>query len=158
SRGEDVQEPAKPGYLLLGEEVWSETNEDLLPDTWFNISRRGRSIKRQFREFLPQRLLIEPNGDVCAQPTATTTTAWFVPMPFLTSLCCGVVCPRRDKDASPKRARRSSEGRSTATPLLSVTAIDAMRRTDLPENAQKLLSFTDNRQDASLQAGHFNDF
>ena len=24
--------------------------------------------------------------------------------------------------------------------------------------AQKLLSFTDNRQDASLQAGHFNDF
>lgn len=33
-----------------------------------------------------------------------------------------------------------------------------MRRTDLPEQAQKLLSFTDNRQDASLQAGHFNDF
>ena len=26
------------------------------------------------------------------------------------------------------------------------------------EKAQKLLSFTDNRQDASLQAGHFNDF
>jgi hypothetical protein len=24
--------------------------------------------------------------------------------------------------------------------------------------ARKLLSFTDNRQDASLQAGHFNDF
>jgi hypothetical protein len=24
--------------------------------------------------------------------------------------------------------------------------------------AQKLMSFTDNRQDASLQAGHFNDF
>ena len=23
---------------------------------------------------------------------------------------------------------------------------------------QKLMSFTDNRQDASLQAGHFNDF
>src|SRR5690606_9153769 len=28
----------------------------------------------------------------------------------------------------------------------------------LPEHARKLLSFTDNRQDASLQAGHFNDF
>ena len=26
------------------------------------------------------------------------------------------------------------------------------------ERAKKLLSFTDNRQDASLQAGHFNDF
>ena len=28
----------------------------------------------------------------------------------------------------------------------------------LAEKARKLLSFTDNRQDASLQAGHFNDF
>ena len=28
----------------------------------------------------------------------------------------------------------------------------------MPEHARKLLSFTDNRQDASLQAGHFNDF
>ena len=27
-----------------------------------------------------------------------------------------------------------------------------------PPEARKLLSFTDNRQDASLQAGHFNDF
>ena len=33
-----------------------------------------------------------------------------------------------------------------------------MRRSDLAPSAQKLLSFTDNRQDASLQAGHFNDF
>ena len=29
---------------------------------------------------------------------------------------------------------------------------------DLVATARKLLSFTDNRQDASLQAGHFNDF
>ena len=29
---------------------------------------------------------------------------------------------------------------------------------DLIPRARKLLSFTDNRQDASLQAGHFNDF
>jgi hypothetical protein len=29
---------------------------------------------------------------------------------------------------------------------------------ELPDDAKKLLGFTDNRQDASLQAGHFNDF
>jgi len=29
---------------------------------------------------------------------------------------------------------------------------------ELLPKARKLLSFTDNRQDASLQAGHFNDF
>jgi hypothetical protein len=32
------------------------------------------------------------------------------------------------------------------------------RDASLQEHAKKLLSFTDNRQDASLQAGHFNDF
>ena len=32
------------------------------------------------------------------------------------------------------------------------------RDSSLPEEAKKLLGFTDNRQDASLQAGHFNDF
>src|SRR5690606_27167081 len=30
--------------------------------------------------------------------------------------------------------------------------------TDLADEARKLLGFTDNRQDAALQAGHFNDF
>ena len=33
-----------------------------------------------------------------------------------------------------------------------------MRASSLDVRARKLLSFTDNRQDASLQAGHFNDF
>ena len=28
----------------------------------------------------------------------------------------------------------------------------------LDDDARKFLAFTDNRQDASLQAGHFNDF
>ena len=30
--------------------------------------------------------------------------------------------------------------------------------TELDDDARKFLAFTDNRQDASLQAGHFNDF
>ena len=33
-----------------------------------------------------------------------------------------------------------------------------MKDSDLDETAKKVLSFTDNRQDASLQSGHFNDF
>jgi hypothetical protein len=52
-----------------------------------------------------------------------------------------------------------SGGRSTATTILSLGAIRQLRSdTTLAERARKLLSFTDNRQDASLQAGHFNDF
>ena len=58
-----------------------------------------------------------------------------------------------------KLASLTSEGRSTATTILSLATIHALRADgQLLPTARKLLSFTDNRQDASLQAGHFNDF
>jgi superfamily II DNA or RNA helicase len=158
SRGEDVAEPARPGYLLVGAEVWREEDEDLLPENWFTITRRGRRIKPAFRDYLPRRLQVLPDGQVQEHASDTTITGWFLPTPFLTCLRCGVVYTRRDKDDFRKLARLSSEGRSTATTLITVTTIDAMRHSPLPEAARKLLSFTDNRQDASLQAGHFNDF
>lgn len=53
----------------------------------------------------------------------------------------------------------SSEGRSTATTITSLFAVRSLRQeSTLHPDARKLLSFTDNRQDAALQAGHFNDF
>ena len=58
-----------------------------------------------------------------------------------------------------KLAALGSEGRSTATTILSLSAIRQPAASgSLEPQARKLLSFTDNRQDASLQAGHFNDF
>ncbi|HVU70677.1 MAG TPA: helicase-related protein, partial [Ktedonobacteraceae bacterium] len=61
-----------------------------------------------------------------------------------------------------KLARLSSEGRSTATTVLSLSALRHLRaaraRGEELTIQPKMLSFTDNRQDASLQAGHFNDF
>ena len=51
------------------------------------------------------------------------------------------------------------DNRSTATTILAVRSlIELQRDRNLATEARKLLSFTDNRQDASLQAGHFNDF
>src|ERR1019366_7523091 len=48
-----------------------------------------------------------------------------------------------------------TEGRSTATTILSLATIRHLRKEPtLDPRARKLLSFTDNRQDASLQAGH----
>jgi very-short-patch-repair endonuclease len=42
--------------------------------------------------------------------------------------------------------------------MSTVRALRGYSPEELPPQARKLLSFTDNRQDASLQAGHFNDF
>jgi ATP-dependent helicase YprA (DUF1998 family) len=162
-RGEDVTEPARAGYLLIGADAWSEELEDTLPDTWFNVRRNGRTLKKEYRGFVPKRLYVRPNGQtfdperVGACPGGAVD-AWFLAAPFLTCVSCGAVYTRRDRDDFRKLARLSSEGRSTATTLISLSAIEAMRDTDLDPKARKLLSFTDNRQDASLQAGHFNDF
>src|SRR5262249_7131122 len=59
-----------------------------------------------------------------------------------------------------KLAALSAEGRSSATTLLVSSAVRWMNAHagSLPPRSRKLLGFTDNRQDAALQAGHFNDF
>jgi hypothetical protein len=50
----------------------------------------------------------------------------------------------------------SSEARTSATTVLASSLLRHAGRTEAARD--KMLSFTDNRQDASLQAGHFNDF
>ncbi len=53
------------------------------------------------------------------------------------------------------------EGRSSAMSVLATSVLRSLRAIDDPgfeDEARKLLTFVDNRQDASLQAGHFNDF
>ena len=56
-------------------------------------------------------------------------------------------------------ASLGTEGRASAVTVLSQAVVRALRETkDLDTEAKKFLAFSDNRQDASLQAGHFNDF
>src|SRR5262249_56541933 len=82
----------------------------------------------------------------------------YIAAPFRFCLCCGVSYGMRQRDDFSKLSSLGSEGRSTATTVTSLSAIRGLRRSSLPERARKLLSFTDNRQDPSLQTGHFNDF
>ena len=152
---EDVQE----GYITLDEPgLWDESEADRLPDTWFKETKRqGRVAKKEYRAFIPQRLRMLPNGRVIAS-LLEGTGCWFIPKPFLTCLNCGVVHDKR-KNEFTKLSRLSSEGRSTATTLLCLSTVNRLKSSEaVSAQARKILSFTDNRQDASLQAGHFNDF
>src|SRR5207248_9845658 len=77
------------------------------------------------------------------------------PAPFSLCLNCGEFYSRRELEFA-KLASLSSEARTSATTVL---ATSLLRRSAGMEGARdKLLTFTDNRQDASLQSGHFNDF
>ena len=59
-----------------------------------------------------------------------------------------------------KLAGLTAEGRSSATTLLVSSALEWLNEPAhaVAQEKRKLLGFTDNRQDAALQAGHFNDF
>ena len=147
------------GYLAVDTEgFWSDENIEFLPETWFKELKSGRKLKPEYEKFKPRSLSILADGTIMDAPDSMTAPCWFIPTPFMTCLRCGEIYTRRQGEFS-KLARLSSEGRSTATTLLALSSITQMKNDpDLDPEAQKLLSFTDNRQDASLQAGHFNDF
>lgn len=155
---EDDDIKTVPGYAALDEDnLWSDSRLDDLPDHWWETGKTDR-IKKDYRPHVPQRLIVLPDGETSTDNSAGTA-AWFQPSPFLLCLRCGIAYDRTEKNDFRKLTRLSHTGRSTATTLISGSTIIQLRKdASVPEEARKLLSFTDNRQDASLQAGHFNDF
>ena len=150
-----AEEDADAGYLYIStENPWpDDTNEILqrLPDDW--IDETG-NINRNRRDWIPQSINIKANGE----QSKDGINGWYIKAPFRFCLNCGVSYGFRQRSDFPKLTALGSEGRSTATTILSLSAIRLLKELPLSGSAQKLLSFTDNRQDASLQAGHFNDF
>jgi ATP-dependent helicase YprA (DUF1998 family) len=126
-----------------------------LPEDWLENIASGLQVKRANRARLPLAVWVDPLG----QETAVGAHYHYVKSPFAFCLNCGVAYTGRQRSDYGKLASLSSEGRSTATTVLSLATLHTLRQdTTLRSEARKLLSFTDNRQDASLQAGHFNDF
>jgi very-short-patch-repair endonuclease len=143
------------GYLLVSDEQPWPANEseslERLPDEWKEFDGRVKSYQRKS---VPRLVRVNKGG---AEADVGIPAA-FVRGPFKFCLSCGISYGGRASSEFSKLGTLGSEGRSTATTLLTMSAIRYLRTTDLSKQAQKVLSFTDNRQDASLQAGHFNDF
>jgi hypothetical protein len=148
---ESADEESHPGYLMLApaEDDWSE---EQLPEEWFDA--RGR-LKQTWRNRVPEAVWVAPNGDGSTLFRDGAVKMWWQAAPFSLCLNCGEFYTARERQFG-KLASLSSEARSSATTGL---AVSLLRHAVLTHAAcDKLLTFTDNRQDASLQAGHFNDF
>lgn len=148
---EPDEEDAEAGYLMLAseEEDWSP---EQLPEDWFNANGR---LKPTWKKRVPQEVWVRPDGSFGKGPQPGAQKMWWQPHPFSLCLACGEYYTGREREFA-KLASLSSEGRSSATTVL---ASSLLRHASLTRAARdKLLTFTDNRQDASLQAGHFNDF
>ncbi|AXG98027.1 DUF1998 domain-containing protein [Deinococcus wulumuqiensis] len=161
ARGGEVREESdqREGYLYLSEDSpWPLDEERMLgrlPDGWLEEKKGELRLKSSHRKDLPTVYHVNRLGEVVSPADGIQVA--FVPDNFKFCLHCGVNYVGRAGKLT-KLATLSSEGRSTATTLLSMVTVQELRKSDLGEAARKVLSFTDNRQDASLQAGHFNDF
>jgi ATP-dependent helicase YprA (DUF1998 family) len=127
-----------------------------VPETWVEETKSGAlRIKYDNRKRLPQPVTVSTQGEL----NAGGHRAWIIHGTFQFCLSCGVAYGSRQRSEALKLSTLGAGGRSTATTVLSLAAVRYLRHDEaLSPEARKLLSFTDNRQDASLQAGHFNDF
>lgn len=156
----DDPDEGEAGFLFSDpENPWPDDPTVVIqrvPDEWLEEVRGSLRIRSRMREEVPVEIRIGANGDV----DASGITYWYTRTPFRFCQNCGVSYRVRRKESDFGRlATLSSGGRSSATTILSLTSVRFLRsELTLKEHARKLLSFTDNRQDASLQAGHFNDF
>jgi superfamily II DNA or RNA helicase/very-short-patch-repair endonuclease len=116
-------------------------------------------VDANWRKRLPQAVSVAPDGSLVRAGQGQSAALLPDAFHFCLNPACGVVHRVTQRAETAKLAGLGIDSRSTATTILAVRALLELRRDEeLPAVARKLLSFTDNRQDASLQAGHFNDF
>jgi Lhr-like helicase len=127
------------------------------PDDWIEVTppdRPARLKTTHRRKHEGQELNVLPDGSVSEKGAKV----WFFQGKYR-------FCPQCKHQPSPqardinKLSGLSAEGRSSATTLIVSTILAEMEADkSFKKHSRKLLGFTDNRQDAALQAGHFNDF
>jgi hypothetical protein len=112
-------------------------------------------LRRDRKVYVPEPLTVDATGLI----GSTCRRAWYLPGKFRFCPACKHQPAGQAREIN-KLAALSAEGRSCATTLLVSSAIRWMNTyaSSLPPHSRKLLGLTDNRQDAALQAGHFNDF
>ncbi len=172
-------EGSEDGYLYISaESPWpsDDTTKVLerLPGDLKEVKPNGEEkIKSNSRKYVPESILVDSAGKVLADSARSAESTGKpnsqnsdIPAALITGnflFCldpdCNVAYVKTRRSERNKLATLGVDNRSTATTILAARALASLHSNEyLEQDARKLLSFTDNRQDASLQAGHFNDF
>ena len=161
---EEDEAAIEEGYIFIQhsedeEPIW-EPERDIqdLPETWFTPPRKdgSRKLKKEREARLPRKIWFNKKGDF-SHTQQLDFEGWFMPSSMMFDPTSGNIFDSQTAEWT-KVMKLGGEGRSTATTVLSFETITQLMEFGEATEKQKLLSFTDNRQDASLQAGHFNDF
>lgn len=154
----DSTEDLTAGYLIIGDDIWDPAIDlESLPDAWLKYSSNGTvTIQKKYANRIPARIFYDEFGKY-SEKEELKYAGWFMPTKLLFDPTSGTVYDPKTADRT-KLTQLGSEGRSTSTTILSTMILKQLGINGYPLEDQKLLSFTDNRQDAALQAGHFNDY
>ncbi|WP_344325753.1 DEAD/DEAH box helicase [Streptomyces macrosporus] len=161
-------EDEEQGYLFISaanpwpEHIGEAVERRRFPDSWLTIDpKKGAPVlTASRRKRAPQPVWVRPDGEAVDRDQGGLYAA-YLPAPFLFCLECGVSYEQVKERDFAKLMTLDQEGRSTATSVISASIVRHLKslpENELDEDARKLLTFVDNRQDASLQSGHFNDF
>ena len=144
------------GYVVFdeGEEFWNDDLTEILPLEWFD---KKDKLQAFYDWQLPKLIYFDSKGNYSDKPDYPLK-GYYMPAKLRIDPTAGIIYDDSKLNESTKLMRLGSEGRSTATTILSYSVVDSLFEQNENAQDQKLLSFTDNRQDAALQAGHFNDF
>jgi len=144
------------GYLILGEGVWSPGDEAYLPDSWFKNNKSGRIPTKDYEDRLPRKIYYDELGNWSFE-SGLPKSGWFMTSGLLFDPTSGTFYEAKTRENT-KLSKLGSEGRSTSTTITTFSILNRLNEAGISLQDQKLLSFVDNRQDAALQSGHFNDF
>ncbi len=164
-RREENEDGSEYAYLYASESApWprAESAEflDRLPSFMKETTPQGvERVRPDSRSDIPEPIFVNAAGRIVSEGQGIPVALIRRNFLFCLEPACGVAYTKSQKSERTKLATLGIDNRSTATTILAVRSlIELQADRDLKQEARKLLSFTDNRQDASLQAGHFNDF
>jgi len=155
---DEDEEDVTAGYIFTGIDIWNpETDLELLPDTWVRFDKRAGVYKpsNKYKNRLPQKIYYDKKGNF-SDNNDYDLEGWFMPAKLLFDPTSGTQYDPNTNEST-KLTRLGSEGRSTSTTVLTHSTLNQLADSGFKVKDQKILSFTDNRQDAALQSGHFND-
>jgi superfamily II DNA/RNA helicase len=152
------------GYLLIDHQadenpLWEPAYDtQALPETWFEAPKKNLAprLKKEKEKLLPRKIYFDKYGNYSFS-CPLEFTGYFILSPLIIDPTAGVIYDGKVSEWT-KLAKIGTEGRSSAATVLAFETLINLAELKEAPYMQKLLSFTDNRQDASLQAGHFNDF
>jgi Lhr-like helicase len=156
---EDDDANQTAGYLMpepaADREFMFQGDPEDYPEEWTERKNNELHLRSGRRKHALRQIQVDADGTI----SGSGRPAWLIPGKFRFCPACRHEPSSRAREIN-KLAGLSGEGRSSATTLLVSSTLRWMndRSHGIPDDKRKLLSFTDNRQDAALQSGNFNDF